>query len=127
MPRPRKYDGLYDRQAAYHETEKGKAAVKKYESSEIAKARKRRWWQEHKGIEPGARRQQFIDTYGQIDAALESLGEREKQVIYLYFGLENGKPHTLDDIGTQMGISKQRVGQIKSTALKKLTQSVLKL
>lgn len=121
MPRPRKYDGLHDRQAAYHETEKGKAAVEKYESSDKARARKRRWWQEHKGTEPPNMRQQFIDTYGQVDTAVALLTERERQVISLYFGLFDGLPNTLEDIGTQIGISKQRVGQIKSNALKKLT------
>ena len=120
MPRPKKYDQLHARQAAYHQTEKGKAAVKKYEDSERAKARKRRWWQEHKGSEPVDLRQQFIDTYGQINQALEQLNEREQQVVSLYFGLADGKPHTLVEIGTQMGLSKQRVGQIKSAALKKI-------
>ena len=120
MPRPKKYDQLHDRQAAYHQTEKGKAAVKKYEDSERAKARKRRWWQEHKSAQPIDLRQQFIDTYGQTDQALELLNEREKQIISLYFGLEDGKSHTLVEIGSQMGLSKQRVGQIKSAALKKI-------
>lgn len=121
MPRPRKYDCLHDRQAAYHETEKGKASVEKYESSEKARARKRRWWQEHKAAKPIDMRQEFIDTYGQVDTTIALLTERERQIISLYFGLVDGLPNTLEDIGKQMGISKQRVGQIKSNALKKLT------
>lgn len=121
MPRPRKYNGLHDRQAAYHETDKGKASVEKYESSDKARARKRRWWQENKGAEPLDMRQHFIDTYGAVDTAITSLTERERQVISLYFGLFDGLPNTLEDIGIQIGISKQRVGQIKSNALKKLT------
>ena len=119
MPTPRKYEGLHDRQAAYHQTEKGKAAVKKYESSEEAKARKRRWWQEHRGGESVNARQQFIKIYGQPDTALAPLNERERQVLSLYFGLE-GKAHTLEEIGIQMEISKQRVGQLKALALKKI-------
>lgn len=121
MPRPRKYNGLHDRQAAYHQTEKGKAAVKKYESSSRAKARKRRWWQEHKGTNHVDIRQQFIDAYGEPNTVLNSLNEREKQIILLYFGLE-GKAQTLEEIGSFMGISKQRVGQIKSGALKKILE-----
>lgn len=121
MPRPRKYDGLHDRQAAYHHTEKGKAAVKKYESSEGAKARKRHWWQENKASKPVDRRQQFIDTHGEILEALAPLDKRESCVISLYFGLDDGKPLTLEEIGTQIGISKQRAGQIKSSALKKMS------
>ena len=48
------------------------------------------------------------------------LTERERQIISLYFGLSDGQPHTLDAISIQMGITKQRVGQIKSAALKKM-------
>lgn len=124
MPRPRKYKGLHDRQAAYHQTEKGREAVKKYESSSEAKARKRRWWRENRGLYPVDRRQQFIDTYGELTMALASLDELEKQVISLYFGLDS-KPLTLEEIGTQIGISKQRVGQIKSGALKKILAKTL--
>jgi len=120
MPRPRKHDGLHDRQTAYHQTEKGKAALEKYENTERAKARKRRWWQENKSSQPVDLRQEFIDTYGQPYTAMKLLTERERQILSLYFGLADGKPHTLDEIGTQMGISKQRVGQIKSAALKKI-------
>lgn len=121
MPRPKKYDGLHDRQAAYHQTEKGKASVEKYESSDGAKARKRRWWQEHRGKTPIDLRSMFIDTYGQPPQALEPLSSRERNVISLYFGLEDGKACTLEEIGSQLGISKQRVGQIKSNALKKIS------
>lgn len=120
MPRPRKYESLHDRQAAYHQTDKGKVSVEKYEASERAKARKRRWWQEHKGIEPVNMRQQFIATYGQPDTALASLNDRERQIINLYFGLSDGNTYTLEDIGIQVGISKQRVSQLKSAALKKI-------
>lgn len=121
MPRPRKYDGLHDRQAAYHQTEKGKAAVEKYENSEKAKERKRRWWQEHRGNAPVDLRSQFIETYGQPQKALEPLGERERTVISRYYGLlEDGKTYTLEEIGSTLGISKQRVAQIKSAALKKI-------
>ena len=120
MPRPREYDSLHARQAAYHQTEKGKAAVEKYEESESAKARKRRWWREHKGSEPVNMRQQFIDTYGQPSEALQRLTEREQQVISLYFGLALEAPQSLEDIGKTLGVSKQRIGQIKSAALKKI-------
>ena len=120
MPRPRKYESLHGRQEAYHKTEKGKISLEKYQASERAKASKRRWWQEHKGIEPVNMRQQFIDTYGQPDIALAPLNERERQIIVLYFGLSDGNTHTLEAIGIQVGVSKQRVSQIKSAALKKI-------
>lgn len=121
MPRQRKYNGLHDRQAAYHQTEKGKASVEKYESSERAKERKRRWWQEHRGNAPVDLRSEFIETYGQPPQALEPLNAKERSVISLYFGLEDAQPCTLEEIGRQMGVSKQRAGQIKSSALKKIS------
>lgn len=120
MPRPRKYESLHGRQEAYHKTEKGKLSLGKYQASEKARAAKRRWWQEHRGVEPVNMRQQFIDTYGQPDTALASLNDRERQIITLYFGLSDGNTHTLEDIGMQVGISKQRVSQLKSAALKKI-------
>ena len=120
MPRPRKYESLHGRQEAYHQTEKGKISLEKYQSSERARASKRRWWQEHRGLAPVNMRQEFIDTYGQPDAALAPLNERERQVVVLYFGLTDGNTHTLEDIGVQVGVSKQRVSQIKSAALKKI-------
>ena len=97
MPRPRKYESLHGRQEAYHKTEKGKISLEKYQASERARASKRRWWQEHRGIEPVNMRQQFIDIYGQPDIALALLNERERQVIDLYFGLSDGNTHTLND------------------------------
>lgn len=121
MPRPRKYTGLHDRQAAYHQTQKGKAAVKKYQSSEEAKAKKRLWWKENRGSEAVDRQQQFLDTYGPLTEALALLNGRERQAVSLYFGLDNSQPCTLEEIGIQMGISKQRIGQIKSNALKKMS------
>ena len=71
MPKPRKYSDLYGSQKAYRQTDKGKAALKRYESSEKVKQRKRDWWQKNKGAMPPNRRQYFIDTYGEVDLVLD--------------------------------------------------------
>lgn len=95
-------------------------AVDKYESSEAAKARKRRWWQENRASESMDKQQKFLDAYGSTTAAFAPLNDQERYVVSLYFGLEGDKPLTLEEIGNLMGISKQRVGQVKSEALKKM-------
>ncbi len=51
---------------------------------------------------------------------LESLAPRERRVIQLRFGLLDGRPRTLDEIGDELGVSKERVRQIERQALSKL-------
>ncbi|CAN6301411.1 unnamed protein product [Urochloa humidicola] len=56
-----------------------------------------------------------------VDRALEdSLSPREKQVIRYRFGIESGRPRTLNDIGQMMGVSRERIRQIELGAFRKL-------
>jgi RNA polymerase primary sigma factor len=56
-----------------------------------------------------------------VEEALGSLKEREARVLRLYFGLEDGKdPMTLEEIGSMLGITRERVRQIKEKALVRL-------
>jgi RNA polymerase nonessential primary-like sigma factor len=55
-----------------------------------------------------------------IRHVLASLDEREQQVIRLRFGLDDGQPHTLDRIGKQFNLSRERVRQIEREVLMKL-------
>jgi RNA polymerase primary sigma factor len=57
---------------------------------------------------------------GRIQGLLDSIDPREAEVLRLRFGLEDRAPRTLRDIGTQLGISRERVRQIESRALQKL-------
>jgi DNA-directed RNA polymerase sigma subunit (sigma70/sigma32) len=63
-------------------------------------------------------------TYGmlqdQLNDVLETLSEREAGVIRLRFGLINGEPHTLDQIGQVYGVTRERIRQIETKALSKL-------
>jgi RNA polymerase primary sigma factor len=55
-----------------------------------------------------------------IDEALGSLKEREARVLRLYYGLESAEPMTLEEIGAMLGITRERVRQIKEKALLRL-------
>lgn len=59
-------------------------------------------------------------TRESINQSLSKLGEREAQVIKLYFGLDGQEPMTLREIGKIMGISRERVRQIKEAAIQRL-------
>ena len=60
---------------------------------------------------------------GEIERVLNTLTPREADIVRLYFGLNHNHPHTLDEIGDIMGLTRERVRQIKEKALKKLKQS----
>jgi RNA polymerase primary sigma factor len=59
-------------------------------------------------------------TRESISGCLSKLNDREARVIKLYFGLEGQEPMTLREIGKIMGISRERVRQIKETAINRL-------
>lgn len=55
-----------------------------------------------------------------VAESLASLKERESKILRLYFGLDGDEPMTLEEIGTRMGITRERVRQIKEKALSRL-------
>jgi RNA polymerase primary sigma factor len=56
----------------------------------------------------------------EIDAALRTLPPRDAKVIRLYFGLDGGREHTLEEIGDMFGVTRERVRQLRDRALKRL-------
>ena len=52
--------------------------------------------------------------------ALESLTERERQVVKLRFGLEDGRARTLEEVGKEFNVTRERIRQIEAKALRKL-------
>jgi RNA polymerase primary sigma factor len=62
----------------------------------------------------------FILLQEQLDSVLHSLSEREKKVIQLRFGLTDGHPRTLEEVGREFGVTRERIRQIESKTLSKL-------
>ncbi len=60
----------------------------------------------------------------QIDELLNDLKDREKQVIIRRFGLEDGHPRTLEEVGREFDVTRERIRQIESKALRKLRNPV---
>jgi len=58
----------------------------------------------------------------QLEEVLDSLTEREARVIKLRFGLEDGRTRTLEEVGKEFNVTRERIRQIESKALRKLRQ-----
>jgi RNA polymerase primary sigma factor len=58
----------------------------------------------------------------EVDAALRTLPPRDAKVLRLYFGLDGGREHTLEEIGGLLGVTRERVRQLRDRALKRLRE-----
>src|SRR2546427_434659 len=56
----------------------------------------------------------------EIEQALNTLQRRDAKVLRLYFGLDGGREHTLEEIGGMLGVTRERVRQLRDRALKRL-------
>jgi len=56
----------------------------------------------------------------QIDKVLDELTEREKKVLQLRFGLRDGRARTLEEVGREFNVTRERIRQIEGKALRKL-------
>ena len=57
-----------------------------------------------------------------LDAALAALPARDAKVLRLYFGLDDGKTRTLEEIGRMMGVTRERIRQLRDRALRQLRE-----
>jgi RNA polymerase primary sigma factor len=58
----------------------------------------------------------------EIERALATLPARDSKVLRLYFGLDGGREHTLEEIGSMLGVTRERVRQLRDRALKRLRE-----
>jgi len=58
----------------------------------------------------------------EIHRALLTLPSRDARVLRLYFGLDGGKEHTLEEIGGMFGVTRERIRQLRDRALKRLKE-----
>ena len=62
----------------------------------------------------------FSQRIGQPALPLESLTDRERQVVELRFGLRDGRARTLEEVGREFNVTRERIRQIEAKALRKL-------
>ncbi len=62
----------------------------------------------------------FIMLQDQLERILDALAEREQRIIQLRFGLTDGHPRTLEEVGQEFGVTRERIRQIESKTLAKL-------
>ena len=79
---------------------------------------------EDKGAECPANATAFLMLQEQMEGVLTTLTEREQRVLRLRFGIGDGCPHTLEEVGTMFKVTRERVRQIEAKALKKLRHPI---
>ena len=62
----------------------------------------------------------YILLKKQLEYVLSTLNYREKRVLELRFGIATGHPHTLEEVGKEFGVTRERIRQIEAKALRKL-------
>ncbi len=56
----------------------------------------------------------------QVEEVLHTLSDREREVLYMRYGLDDGRSRTLEDVGKHIGVTRERIRQIEAKALRKL-------
>jgi RNA polymerase primary sigma factor len=62
----------------------------------------------------------------EISKLLEVLDDRERRIIFHRFGLAGGNPKTLEEVGKQFGVTRERIRQLQNIALVKLRRALAK-
>jgi len=75
---------------------------------------------EDSGVETPSDATSFTMLQEQLQEVLNTLKDRERKIIQLRFGLQDGHPRTLEEVGREFGVTRERIRQIESKALGKL-------
>ena len=62
----------------------------------------------------------------ELSELLEVLDDREREIIFKRFGLDGGKPKTLEEVGKKFGVTRERIRQVQNIALAKLRRALAK-
>src|ERR1700726_1575949 len=62
----------------------------------------------------------------ELSGLLEVLDDRERKIIFKRFGLDDGKPKTLEEVGKKFGVTRERIRQLQNIALAKLRRALAK-
>jgi len=60
----------------------------------------------------------------EVGGLLDVLDDREKKIIFQRFGLDGGKPKTLEEVGKKFGVTRERIRQLQNIALSKLRRAL---
>jgi len=71
-------------------------------------------------VNPVTGKREFMLMSEQIESVLSTLTRREEKVLRFRFGVGDGCPRTLDEVGTIFNVTRERVRQIEAKALRKL-------
>ena len=71
-------------------------------------------------LDDDGKRKEFLN---ELEECLKSFTAREKEIIYMYYGIGHVRPYTLKEIGIDMGLTRERIRQIKEKVLIKLKKS----
>ena len=63
---------------------------------------------------------------GELSELLKVLDDREREIIFKRFGLDGGKPETLEEVGKKFGVTRERIRQLQNIALAKLRRALAK-
>ena len=63
---------------------------------------------------------------GELSELLEVLDDRERKIIFKRFGLDDGKPKTLEEVGKKFGVTRERIRRLQNIALAKLRRALAK-